>query len=199
MEKLISRAGPNGESRAQTVTSDQEKRLLHQLREITRVMREGRFIDRPTPEQEAEEASPTEDWEGYPEETYPIHDLSDGVRRRPETILVDFPDPQEPSAEEIAERMELPEEEEAGRLGREMPAKPRAPEDGAAAPGGPRPETCSCCFPAQEDPAVLAEHAGFGADGPSEREEGAREEPGIGAARACVGGALRRRSPQGSE
>lgn len=136
---------------------------------------------------------------GYPEETYPIHDLSDGVRRRPETILVDFPDPQEPSAEEIAERMELPEEEEAGRLGREMPAKPRAPEDGAAAPGGPRPETCSCCFPAQEDPAVLAEHAGFGADGPSEREEGAREEPGIGAARACVGGALRRRSPQGSE
>uniref|UniRef100_A0A4X1SMI0 RIC3 acetylcholine receptor chaperone n=2 Tax=Sus scrofa TaxID=9823 RepID=A0A4X1SMI0_PIG len=135
----------------------------------------------------------------YPEETYPIHDLSDGVRRRPETILVDFPDPQEPSAEEIAERMELPEEEEAGRLGREMPAKPRAPEDGAAAPGGPRPETCSCCFPAQEDPAVLAEHAGFGADGPSEREEGAREEPGIGAARACVGGALRRRSPQGSE
>uniref|UniRef100_A0A4X1SN18 RIC3 acetylcholine receptor chaperone n=1 Tax=Sus scrofa TaxID=9823 RepID=A0A4X1SN18_PIG len=137
--------------------------------------------------------------EGYPEETYPIHDLSDGVRRRPETILVDFPDPQEPSAEEIAERMELPEEEEAGRLGREMPAKPRAPEDGAAAPGGPRPETCSCCFPAQEDPAVLAEHAGFGADGPSEREEGAREEPGIGAARACVGGALRRRSPQGSE
>uniref|UniRef100_A0A8D0R739 Resistance to inhibitors of cholinesterase protein 3 N-terminal domain-containing protein n=1 Tax=Sus scrofa TaxID=9823 RepID=A0A8D0R739_PIG len=198
MEKLISRAGPNGE-RAQTVTSDQEKRLLHQLREITRVMREGRLIDRPTPEQEAEEASPTEDWEGYPEETYPIHDLSDGVRRRPETILVDFPDPQEPSAEEIAERMELPEEEEAGRLGREMPAKPRAPEDGAAAPGGPRPETCSCCFPAQEDPAVLAEHAGFGADGPSEREEGAREEPGIGAARACVGGALRRRSPQGSE
>lgn len=51
-------------SRAQTVTSDQEKRLLHQLREITRVMREGRLIDRPTPEQEAEEASPTEDWEG---------------------------------------------------------------------------------------------------------------------------------------
>ncbi|XP_047610059.1 protein RIC-3 isoform X3 [Phacochoerus africanus] len=64
MEKLISRVEPNGESRARTVTSDQEKRLLHQLREITRVMREGRFIDRPTPEQEAEEASPTEDWEG---------------------------------------------------------------------------------------------------------------------------------------
>ena len=51
-------------SRAQTVTSDQEKRLLHQLREITRVMKEGRFTDRLTPEKEAEEAPYMEDWEG---------------------------------------------------------------------------------------------------------------------------------------
>ncbi|XP_055279411.1 protein RIC-3 isoform X4 [Moschus berezovskii] len=65
MEKLINRVGPNGESRAQTVTSDQEKRLLHQLREITRVMKEGKFIDRSTPEKEAEEAPYMEDWEGY--------------------------------------------------------------------------------------------------------------------------------------
>ncbi|XP_029812076.1 protein RIC-3 isoform X6 [Suricata suricatta] len=64
MEKLINRVGPNGESRAQTVTSDQEKRLLHQLREITRVMKEGRFTDRLTPEKEAEEAPYMEDWEG---------------------------------------------------------------------------------------------------------------------------------------
>ncbi|XP_008064249.1 protein RIC-3, partial [Carlito syrichta] len=63
MEKLINRVGPNGESRAQTVTSDQEKRLLHQLREITRVMKEGKFIDRPSPEKEAEEAPYMEDWE----------------------------------------------------------------------------------------------------------------------------------------
>lgn len=51
-------------SRAQAVTSDQEKRLLHQLREITRVMKEGKFMDRPTPEKEAEEAPYMEDWEG---------------------------------------------------------------------------------------------------------------------------------------
>ncbi|XP_059564785.1 protein RIC-3 isoform X5 [Myotis daubentonii] len=63
MEKLINRVGPNGESRAQTVTSDQEKQLLYQLQEITRVMKKGRFTDRPTPEQEAEEAPYMEDWE----------------------------------------------------------------------------------------------------------------------------------------
>lgn len=51
-------------SRAQTVTSDQEKQLLYQLREITRVMKKGRFTDRLTPEQEAEEAPYMEDWEG---------------------------------------------------------------------------------------------------------------------------------------
>lgn len=51
-------------SRAQTVTSDQEKRLLHQLREITRVMKEGKFVDTSTPEKEAEEAPYMEDWEG---------------------------------------------------------------------------------------------------------------------------------------
>lgn len=46
------------------MTSDQEKQLLHQLREITRVMKEGKFIDRSTPEKEAEEAPYMEDWEG---------------------------------------------------------------------------------------------------------------------------------------
>lgn len=46
------------------MTSDQEKRLLHQLREITRVMKEGKFIDRFSPEKEAEEAPYMEDWEG---------------------------------------------------------------------------------------------------------------------------------------
>ena len=51
-------------SRAQTVTSDQEKRLLHQLREITRVMKEGKFIDTSTPEKEAEEAPYMEALEG---------------------------------------------------------------------------------------------------------------------------------------
>ncbi|XP_040486684.1 protein RIC-3 isoform X3 [Ursus maritimus] len=168
MEKLINRVGPNGE-RAQTVTSDQEKRLLHQLREITRVMKEGKFTDRPTPEKEAEEAPYMEDWEGYPEETYPIYDLSDCIRRRQETVLVDYPDPKEPSAEELAERM--------GVLG-------------------------------EEDPAVLAENAGFSADTYPEQEEATEEgwpqdfrDEGLGVSpdKGHTGGMLRKRNPQGFE
>eukprot|EP00069_Balaena_mysticetus_P005379 bmy_18086T0 len=203
MEKLINRVGPNGESRAQAVTSDQEKRLLHQLREITRVMKEGKFIDRPTPEKEAEEAPYMEDWEGYPEETYPIYDLSDCIKRRQETILVDYPDPKEPSAEEIAERMGVI-EEGSGRLGWEMPTDPRAQEDNSVTSCDPEAETRSCCFHEEEDPAVLAENAGFGADSYREQEETTEEMwprdlrdegPGISADKADPGGMLRKRDP----
>lgn len=38
--------------------------LLQQLREITRVMKEGKFIDDISPEKEAEEAPYMADWEG---------------------------------------------------------------------------------------------------------------------------------------
>ncbi|XP_026971276.1 protein RIC-3 isoform X2 [Sagmatias obliquidens] len=203
MEKLINRVGPNGE-RAQAVTSDQEKRLLHQLREITRVMKEGKFIDRPTPEKEAEEAPYMEDWEGYPEETYPIYDLSDCIKRRQETILVDYPDPEEPSAEEIAERMGVIEEEGSGHLGWEMPTDPRAQEDNSVTSCDPEAETCSRCFHEEEDPAVVAENAGFGADSYREQEETTEEMwprdlrdegPGVSADRAEAGGMLRKRDP----
>lgn len=206
MEKLINRVGPNGE-RAQTVTSDQEKRLLHQLREITRVMKKGRFTDRPTPEKEAEEAPYMEDWEGYPEETYPIYDLSDCIKRRQETILVDYPDPKQPSAEEIAEGMGLL-EEESDYLGWEMPTHCRAQEENSVTSGDPKPETCSCCLHEEEDPAVLAENAGFTADSNSEQEETTKaawpqdfrdEGLGISAVGACTGGSLRKRSPQDLE
>ncbi|XP_049746255.1 protein RIC-3 isoform X2 [Elephas maximus indicus] len=207
MEKLINRVGPNGE-RAQTVTSDQEKRLLHQLREITRVMKGGKFVDRPTPEKEAEEAPYMEDWEGYPEETYPVYDLSDSIKRRQETILVDYPDPEEPSAEEIAERMEVL-EEESDHLGWESrPADPRAQEDNSVTWCDPKAEICSCCFCEEEDPAVLAENAGFSADNYSEQEEATKEggpqdvrEEGLGisAARAHTGGMLRKRNLQSLE
>ncbi|XP_051680324.1 protein RIC-3 isoform X1 [Oryctolagus cuniculus] len=203
MEKLINRVGPNGESRAQTVTSDQEKRLLHQLREITRVMKEGKFIDRPTPEKEAEEAPYMEDWEGYPEETYPVYDLSHSIKRRQETILVDYPDPQEPSAEEIAEGMGG-----SDHSGWEsVPANLRAQEGNSAASCDPQPEPCSCHFH-EEDPAVLAENAGFNTDGYSEQEEAPKEEwppnfraewLAVGADRAYASGMLRKRSPQGFE
>ncbi|XP_019803970.1 protein RIC-3 isoform X6 [Tursiops truncatus] len=191
-------------SRAQAVTSDQEKRLLHQLREITRVMKEGKFIDRPTPEKEAEEAPYMEDWEGYPEETYPIYDLSDCIKRRQETILVDYPDPEEPSAEEIAERMGVIEEEGSGHLGWEMPTDPRAQEDNSVTSCDPEAETCSHCFHEEEDPAVVAENAGFGADSYREQEETTEEMwprdlrdegPGVSADRAEAGGMLRKRDP----
>ncbi|XP_027835210.2 protein RIC-3 isoform X5 [Ovis aries] len=208
MEKLINRVGPNGESRAQTVTSDQEKRLLHQLREITRVMKEGKFIDRSTPEKEAEEAPYMEDWEGYPKETYPIYDLSDCIKHRQETILVDYPDSKEPSAEEIAERMGVLEEEESDRVGWAMPTEPRAQEDNSVTSCDPEPEPCSCWSPEEEDPAVLAENAGFGANSYSEQEETTNEVwpydlrdegSGIRADRADPGGMLRKRHLQGLE
>ncbi|XP_006162954.1 protein RIC-3 isoform X2 [Tupaia chinensis] len=208
MEKLINRMGPNGE-RAPTVTSDQEKQLLHQLREITRVMKEGKFIDRPTPEKEAEEMPYMEDWEGYPEETYPIYDLSDCIKHRQETILVDYPDPKEPSAEEVAERMEVIEEEETNHLDWEsLSTDPRAQEVHSATSCDPKAEMCSCCLLEEEDPAVLAENAGFSADSCSEQEEATQEEwpqdfrdegLGIGVNQAHTGGMLRKRNPQGLE
>ncbi|XP_069891343.1 protein RIC-3 isoform X1 [Dipodomys merriami] len=204
MEKLINRVGPNGE-RAQTVTSDQEKQLLHQLREITRVMKEGKFVDRSTPEREAEEAPYMEDWEGYPEETYPIYDLSDCIKRRQETILVDYPDPKEPTAEEIAERMGVMEGEKSDHLGWEhLPTDPRVQEDNSIALHDLEPETCSCCFQEEEDPAVLAENAGFSADSFSEKEQTTKDWPqdfrdeglGISVDQAHTGGMLRKRNPQ---
>ncbi|XP_051005146.1 protein RIC-3 isoform X2 [Acomys russatus] len=209
MEKLINRVGPNGESRTQTVTSDQEKRLLHQLREITRVMKEGKFIDTSTPEKEAEEAPYMEDWEGYPEETYPVYDLLDGMKRRQETILVDYPDPEEPSAEEIAERIGVMEEEGSEHLSWDhLPTDPRAQKDSSVALCGPEPEPCPCCVHQEEDPAVLAENAGFSADGYSEPEEATKEDwpqdstnegLGISTVNTHMGGMLRKRNPQGFE
>ncbi|CAK6449174.1 unnamed protein product [Pipistrellus nathusii] len=205
MEKLINRVGPNGE-RVQTVTSDQEKQLLCQLREITRVMKKGRFTDRPTPEQEAEEAPYMEDWEGYPEETYPIYDLSDCIKRRQETILVDYPDPKEPSAEELAERMGMLGESDP--LGWEVPTGGRAQEENPVTACDPKPETRSCCLHEEEDPAFLVENAGFLADSYSEQEDSTPEawpqsfgdaRPGVSADRACPGGTLRNRNPQGLE
>lgn len=67
------------------MTSDQEKRLLHQLREITRVMKEGKFIDRSTPEKEAEEAPYMEDWEG--KQCFLISLLTVSPEKRPTDFL----------------------------------------------------------------------------------------------------------------
>ncbi|XP_011855650.1 PREDICTED: protein RIC-3 isoform X5 [Mandrillus leucophaeus] len=147
--------------------------------------------------------------EGYPEETYPIYDLSECIKRRQETILVDYPDPKELSAEETAERMGVIEEEESDHLGWEsLPTDPRAQEDNSVTSCDPKPETCSCCFHEDEDPAVLAENAGFNADSYLEQEETTKEEwsqdfrdegLGINIDKACTGSMLRKRNPQGLE
>ncbi|XP_023610364.1 protein RIC-3 isoform X3 [Myotis lucifugus] len=142
----------------------------------------------------------------YPEETYPIYDLSDCIKHRQETILVDYPDPKEPSAEELAERMGVL--EEADHLGWEVPADGRAQEENSVTSCDPEPETCSCCLHEEEDPAVLVENAGFMADSYSEQEDTTQEAwpqdfrdegLGISADRACIGDTLRKRSPQGLE
>ncbi|XP_068845254.1 protein RIC-3 isoform X3 [Capricornis sumatraensis] len=144
----------------------------------------------------------------YPEETYPIYDLSDCIKHRQETILVDYPDSEEPSAEEIAERMGVLEEEESDRGGWAVPTEPRAQEDNSVTSCDPEPEPCSCWSPEEEDPAVLAENAGFGANSYSEQEETTNEVwpydlrdegSGTSADRADPGGMLRKRHPQGLE
>ncbi|XP_014810334.1 PREDICTED: protein RIC-3 isoform X2 [Calidris pugnax] len=191
MEKLINRVGPNCDSRTQNVTTDQEKRLLQQLREITRVMKEGKFIDGISPEKEAEEAPYMEDWEGYPEETYPVYDNSNCFKRKQDTIFVDYPDLSQPSAEELAERMEGMEDEDhlcnetlltdltMGRDGPALMQKKEEITDTSEEEGGlhhsQSSEECCCCCE-DDDPAVVAENAGFHSDSCSEAEESTQED-----------------------
>ncbi|NXK45860.1 RIC3 protein, partial [Chauna torquata] len=195
MEKLINRVGPNGD-RTQNVTTDQEKRLLQQLREITRVMKEGKFIDGMSPEKEAEEAPYMEDWEGYPEETYPIYDNSDCFKRKQDTILVDYPDLSQPSAEELAERMEGMEDEEylcnetllsdltmggdSHDLMQKKDAVTGISEEERDLHRSQNIEECieECCYCYEEedDPAIIAENAVFHSESCSEAEEPAPED-----------------------
>ncbi|NXD69368.1 RIC3 protein, partial [Eolophus roseicapillus] len=191
MEKLINRVGPNCDSRTQNVTTDQEKRLLQQLREITRVMKEGKLIDGNSPEKEAEEAPYMEDWEGYPEETYPVYDNSDRFKRKQDTILVDYPDLSQPSAEELAERMEGMEDEELlcnetllsdlimGRGSHELMQKKDEvtgiSEEERELHHSQSTEECCCCYE-DDDPAVIAENAVFHSESCSEAEESTQED-----------------------
>lgn len=138
-----------------------------------------------------------------------MYDLSDSIKRRQETILVDYPDPKEPSAEEIAERIGVMEEEGSEHLSWDhLPTDPGAQEDNSVTLCDPKPESCSCCFHEEEDPAVLAENAGFSADGYSEQEEATKEDwsqdfttegLGISTDNTHMGGILRKRNPQSLE
>ncbi|OPJ73875.1 protein RIC-3 isoform A [Patagioenas fasciata monilis] len=189
MEKLMNRVGPNSD-RTQNVTTDHEKRLLQQLREITRVMKEGKFIDGISPEKEAEEAPYMEDWEGYPEETYPVYDNSNCFKRKYDTIFVDYPDLSQPSAEELAERMEGMEDEEhlcnqtlsdlTMARGDHDSMQKKDEVTGTSEEEGDlhhsqSTEGCCCCYD-DDDPAVIAENAGFHSESCSEAEESTQED-----------------------
>ncbi|XP_064192993.1 protein RIC-3-like [Anguilla rostrata] len=107
MERIVSKAG-HSPNRMKSVTVEHEEKLLRQLKEITRVMQEGKLIegmDGVSPEMEAEEASYTEDWEGYPEETYPQYE-EPCCRQNYDTVILEDPKTDLPTPEELAERME---------------------------------------------------------------------------------------------
>ncbi|XP_051885394.1 protein RIC-3-like [Pristis pectinata] len=68
MKQIASKMG-NGSDTFRNDTSEQEENLLRQLKEITRVMKEQKFIEGIGPEKETEESPCMEHCEGYPEET----------------------------------------------------------------------------------------------------------------------------------
>ncbi|XP_035507931.1 protein RIC-3 [Morone saxatilis] len=116
MERIVSgksrgsgRISSGRRRRSKTTTSKKEEKLLRQLRQITQLMQEGR-LEGASPEMEAEEVPYSADWDGYPEETYPVYD-NPCDRRRFESIMLMETHPQQPTAEALAERMEQEEEE----------------------------------------------------------------------------------------
>ncbi|XP_072011015.1 protein RIC-3-like [Engystomops pustulosus] len=167
MERIITRLGPHSQ-RDKNVSDDEEQQLLQRLKEITRVMKEGKVLEGVSPEQEAEETPYMEEWEGYPEETYPIYDPSER-QRRPDTIVVERSLLTQPSAEEIAEQMEFM--EDYNNYCTELTA-------GDGGDPGDDPQHSPIITPEEEelseeqsdeeDPAIIAENAGFSSDSEAE-------------------------------
>ncbi|XP_051551949.1 protein RIC-3-like [Myxocyprinus asiaticus] len=103
-------------SRSRRGTQKREERKLKQLREITHMMWERQLQEGVSPEEEAEEAPHSADWEGSPEETYPEYDMPCRRRRYPSVILEEA-DQVILTAEELAERMEKEEGEDENESG----------------------------------------------------------------------------------
>uniref|UniRef100_V9KKZ7 Resistance to inhibitors of cholinesterase 3-like protein n=1 Tax=Callorhinchus milii TaxID=7868 RepID=V9KKZ7_CALMI len=103
VEKIVSKMG-SGSDEMTNVTTEQEQKLLQQLKEITRVMKEGKLIDSFSPETEAEEDPYMEDWEGYPEEMY--HTFGKSECRCQQDIAPDSSGPYRCSAEELEDQVE---------------------------------------------------------------------------------------------
>ncbi|XP_041131216.1 protein RIC-3-like isoform X2 [Polyodon spathula] len=104
MKTIVSKVEHNPD-RIKSVTSEHNEKLLRQLKEITRAMQEGKLIEEISPKKEAEEGPYMEDWEGYPEETFPIYDELACCRHKYDTIVVDHFNLDQPTAEELAERV----------------------------------------------------------------------------------------------
>uniref|UniRef100_A0AAY5KUJ9 Resistance to inhibitors of cholinesterase protein 3 N-terminal domain-containing protein n=1 Tax=Esox lucius TaxID=8010 RepID=A0AAY5KUJ9_ESOLU len=68
MERIVSKASHSPE-RVTGVSADQEERLLLQLREITRVMQEGRLVEGVAPPEMG-----AQNWEDFPEDSSPCWD-----------------------------------------------------------------------------------------------------------------------------
>ncbi|TNN63346.1 Schlafen-like protein 1 [Liparis tanakae] len=70
MENIVN----HSPDRVEGVTADQEKSLLQQLTEITRVMQEGQLVDRMAPEEKTRE-----DWEGERRRSFKLHSKPPGM------------------------------------------------------------------------------------------------------------------------
>lgn len=130
--------------------------------------------------------------EGYPEETYPIYDNSDCFKRKQDTILVDYPDLSQPSAEELAERMEGMEDNEYLcseallsdlTMGRDSYDSRQKKDEVAGISEGEKDlqhsqstEECCYCYEEEDDPAIIAENAVFHSESCSEAEEATPED-----------------------
>ncbi|CAF99651.1 unnamed protein product, partial [Tetraodon nigroviridis] len=79
MDRIVSKKQQSSRRRRKSkgTASKKEQKLLLQLRQFTQLIQEGR-LEGASPEMEAEEVPYGADWEGYPEETYPVYDDDDG-------------------------------------------------------------------------------------------------------------------------
>ncbi|KAK6472627.1 protein RIC-3-like [Huso huso] len=170
METIVSKVEHNPDT-IKSVTSEHEEKLLRQLKEITRAMQEGKLIEGISPEKEAEEGPYMEDWEGYPEETFPIYDEPACCRHKYDTIVVDRFDPDQPTAEELAERvgeMETMAQEE----GQDIDGKRESGKHTSFCQDEEQEDYSEC---EDEDPVVIAENTGFTCESFSDEEELCRD------------------------
>nr|XP_009480097.1 PREDICTED: protein RIC-3-like [Pelecanus crispus] len=127
-------------------------------------------------------------------ENHPVDDNSNCFKCKQDTILVDYPELSQPSAEELAEGMEDMEDEEylcnetllsdltMGRGCRDLMQKKEEitgiSEEKRDLHHSQSVEECCCCYK-NDDPAVITKNAGFHSERCREAEEPAQEDPSV--------------------